>query len=265
MLALIAGEGGLPREVARHLGAPPLVCALDGFLPDDLPVDRHFRLETLGSLLADLHAQGVTEICLVGAIRRPVVDPAAIDAATLPLIPILQQAMMQGDDGALRGVIAIFEQSGFAVRAAHHIAPSLLPPPGCATARQPDAAAQSDLMRAQEVVAAMSAADVGQCCAVLAGQVLATESVFGTDWMLASLRARPDTGKGGVLYKAPKPDQDLRADLPTIGRDTIRAAAAAGLDGVAIDTGGVIVLDLPGVLAECDRLDLFLWVRDRAG
>lgn len=264
MLALIVGEGSLPGVLVGQLDQRPVVCALNGFDPEHLQVDERFRLETLGTLLARLAKLGVTEICLAGAIRRPAIDPSAIDAATLPLIPVLQQALILGDDGALRAVISVVEQAGFRVRAAHEIAPGLLPAPGCATRCKPDAAAQADARRAEAIVAAMSAADVGQCCVVQSGQALAIESVYGTDWMLQSLRARPDDGQGGLLFKAPKPDQDLRVDMPTIGAHTISAAAAAGLQGVVIETGGVLMLEQAELFAACDRAGVFLWVRDRS-
>lgn len=199
---------------------------------------------------------------MAGAIRRPKIDPAAIDVATLPLVPVLQRALMAGDDGALRGVISVLEQAGFQVRAAHEIAPDLLPDAGVLTQCAPGPAAESDATRAQAIVAAMSAVDVGQACVVQAGQALALEGVYGTDWMLASLAERPSGTTGGLFYKAPKPDQDRRADLPTIGPDTVRAVAAAGLDGLVIEAGGVIVLDQIGLVAECDRLGLYLWVRE---
>jgi DUF1009 family protein len=108
----------------------------------------------------------------------------------------------------------------------------------------------------------MGAVDIGQSCVVAAGQALAVEALFGTDWMLDSLRLRPD-GAGGVLFKAPKPDQDRRVDLPTIGPSTVAGAAAAGLSGIAIEAGGVMVTDRDRTIADCDRLGLFLWVRKR--
>lgn len=264
-LALIAGAGGLPYALVRQLETRPIVCALAGFEPDRMQVDETFRLETLGTLLEGLKTKGVDEICLAGSIDRPVIDPSAIDAATMPLIPVLQQALMRGDDGALRAVISVFEQAGFAVRSAHEIAPGLLPAAGCLTRCEPDESARADAERAGEIVDAMSAVDVGQCCVVQAGQALAIESVYGTDWMLRSLCARPEAEpRGGVLFKALKRDQDMRADMPTIGIDTVAAAAAAGLQGVVIEAGGVMVLDQAEVVAACDQAGLFLWVRDRS-
>jgi len=264
MLALIAGAGDLPGLVAAGLSVPPIVCALDGVAPDTLAVDVGFRLETLGTLLKVLRENGVTEVCMAGGIARPSVDVGAIDAATLPLVPVIQQAMAAGDDGALRAAILIFEQAGFLVRAAHEIVPGLLPEAGCFSVAQPSEAERADAARAKQVVAALSEADVGQACVVLNRQVLALEGKFGTDWMLRSLTTRPDSG-GGLVFKAPKVGQDRRVDLPTIGPDTITAACAAGLSGVVIEAGGVMLLDLPATLAECDRLGLFLWVRGSEG
>ncbi len=263
MLALIAGTGTLPDEVVSRLPHRPLICAMEGFEPDTLTADAVFPLEQLGSFIADLKARGVTEICMAGAVRRPVVDPARIDAATMPLVPILQQAIMSGDDGALRAVIGIFEDAGLTVRAAHEIAPDLLPGLGCLTEAQPSEGDLADADRAAGILRSMGAADIGQACVVLNGQALAVESIFGTAWMLQSLTQRPDAG-GGVLFKGPKPDQDRRADMPVIGPDTVSAAVAAGLSGIVVEKGGVIILQRDRVTEECNRLGLFLYVRERA-
>ncbi|WP_164658739.1 LpxI family protein [Tropicibacter sp. Alg240-R139] len=263
MLALIAGSGDLPLELVGRLADRPVICALDGFGPDKLEVDLLFRLETLGSLLMTLKEQGVTRICMAGSVGRPAVDPARIDAATLPLVPILQQALVSGDDGALRAVIGIFEQAGLEVLAAHDLAPDLLPQVGVLTDASPSEGEKMDADRGVGVVRAMAATDIGQACVVLKGQALAIEGSYGTDWMLQSLTQRPDAG-GGVMIKLPKPGQDRRVDLPTIGPDTVTAAVAAGLSGIVIEKGGVLVLDRDAVVAECNRLGLFLWVRERA-
>ena len=58
-------------------------------------------------------------------------------------------------------------------------------------------------------------------------------------------------------------DQDRRADLPEIGPDTVTGAVAAGLAGIVIEKGGVIVLNREKVIEECNRLGLFLHVLER--
>ena len=257
-LALIAGQGQLPAALAARIAQAPLVCALQGFMPAKLAVDLVFRLETLGSFVQQLQQRGITHLCMCGAIRRPTIDPAAIDDATLPLVPVLQQALAAGDDGALRAVIGLFQDSGITVLGAHQLAPDLLMPAGCPTRAQPSAAQRADLALALQVLDEQGAADLGQACVIGAGQVWAREGEAGTDAMLAALQGR---GQGAVLHKAPKPGQDLRADLPTIGPDTVAAAAAAGLSGIALQAGAVMVLDQDQVLASLDQAGLFLWLR----
>ena len=260
MFALIAGTGALPGAVAAELEVPPLICALEGNEPDNLTVDVTFRLETLGTFLAVLRDNGIMRLCMSGAIGRPSIDPNAIDAATQPLVPEISRAMASGDDGALRAAITIFENAGLQVSGAHEIAPDLLPPMGCLTDAKPGQQDREDAERGAAIIAAMAGLDIGQACVVQHRQALAIETAFGTDWMLRSLTTRPDAG-GGLLFKAPKRGQDRRVDLPVIGPDTIIAACAAGLGGVVIECGGVMVLDRARMMSECNRLGLFLWVR----
>lgn len=265
MLAVISGRGQLPATLVRARDEPALICAVEGFLPDDIAPDLTFRLETLGTLLAELTSRGVRQVCFAGAIRRPPVDPTLIDAATWPLVPVLQQAILAGDDAALRAVVGIFETAGFEVLGAHEVAPGLLPEAGVISQAQPDARMTQDALRGAEVLAAMSAADLGQACVTHAGLVLAVEGIYGTDWMLQSLTARPDAGPdaepAGLLCKAPKRGQDRRVDLPAIGPDTVKGVCAAGLRGIVIEAGGVMVLDLPEVVQACDAAGRVLWVR----
>ena len=86
MLALICGQGALPGLIVRNISHVPLIAAPEQFRPEGLAVDLTFRLETLGTFLNDLKLRGVKQVCFSGAIRRPKVDPAQIDAATQPLV-----------------------------------------------------------------------------------------------------------------------------------------------------------------------------------
>jgi DUF1009 family protein len=293
MLALIAGRGQLPDHVVAAHGAPVLVTALEGFAPDHLTPDITFRVERLGSFITDLQARGVTQICMAGAIGRPALDPAMIDAATMPLVPRMMQALAQGDDGALRVVIALFEEAGFTIRAAHEICPDLVLPEGVPTRRKPGPDHEGAARLGHATIAEMGRADQGQACVIRRGDVLAREGEDGTDAMLARLESGPARDNdpdpltwgfnaltdaatsaldwlggredadhsGAILYKAPKPAQDRRADLPTIGPGTAMRAADAGLDGIVIEAGGVFVIDLASVLRILDERGLFLWVR----
>ncbi len=100
---------------------------------------------------------------------------------------------------------------------------------------------------------------------VVAGKhVLAVEAAEGTDQMLARVaelrangRVNAPTGSG-VLVKAPKPGQDLRFDMPSIGPMTVDATVRAGLAGIAVVAGVTIVAEPGQLTAAADRANIFV-------
>jgi len=295
MLALVTGQGALPAAVAAAQAQRPLVCALAGNDPDGLQPDISFRIEHLATFMETLKVKAVTELCLCGTIVRPQIDPSQIDAATRPLVPKIAKAIARGEDSALRAVIGLFEQAGFTVRAAHELAPELIPPQGMLSRAMLPDDAHSDVAAALRVSASQGVADLGQACIIRGGAVLAREDARGTDAMLEGVAkgAAPLLGsadpvsdmmdmagdllgsvadwlsgdaaqhamRSGLFYKAPKPGQDMRVDLPTIGPRTVELVAAAGLSGIVIASGSVIVLERSRVIETVNATGLFLWVR----
>jgi hypothetical protein len=253
--AILAGAGALPglimaagpAHLVRFAGVP-VTATVGGPVIDA-------RFERLGALFADLRAAGVTELCLAGAMTRPDFDPTLLDAETAAVLPRLMAAMAQGDDTVLRTAIALLEEAGFAVVAAHALRPDLVADPGILAGTPPDA---SDADRARAVLAALGPLDVGQSAVAGRGQVLGIETLQGTDAMLRFV-AQTAPGSRGVLVKRPKPEQDLRVDMPAIGPETVRLAAAAGLAGIEIAAGRVLILDRAGVMAACAAAGVALW------
>ena len=268
MLALIAGQGRLPVVLAEAMetaGRSFRIFQLEGFVADN-PAGRDiptFAIEELGSFLGQLVSDGFDQVCFAGAIRRPPINPSRIDAATKPLVGRIQLAISSGDDGALRVVAELFEERGLTVVAAQDVVPGLLPDAGVLTAAKPQGHHDADIARAQGVIKECGEKDLGQACVIAGGQVLAIEEMPGTDFMLATLdraEAADAPTHGGILFKAAKPDQDRRMDLPTIGVGTISGVQKAGLVGIVIPAGEVLVIDLPDVVQACDTAGLFLWV-----
>lgn len=261
-IALIAGEGLLAPAIAAALN-DPLVYALSHLNPQ--VAAKPFRLERLVPFLDELIAQGVTQVVFAGAIRRPRIEPDLFDPRTMAIVPRILMGMQSGDDAALRAVLDVFEEAGLSVLSVDQVLPELVPGEGV-LAGAPSPRDRKDADRAAQIVQGMGPLDVGQGAVVAQGLCLAIEALPGTQAMLefAALHAalKPDpNGPKGVLYKAPKPGQDRRIDLPTIGPDTVRQAAAAGLGGIVWEAGSVILLDREAAIACADAAGLFLWAR----
>ena len=58
--------------------------------------------------------------------------------------------------------------------------------------------------------------------------------------------------------KAPKPGQDQRFDLPSIGPQTVTGVARAGLAGIAVVSAKTVIADAESVVREADRAGLFV-------
>lgn len=262
--AIIAGTGALP--VALKAARPDaLVFAPAGVTPD-LPAES-FHFERLVPFLNSLTDQGITRVALAGAMQRPRLDPALFDPLTAQMVPRLVAAMQAGDDATLREIVAIFSEFGIEVAGVDALAPELLPQAGVLTQTRPSAADEKDAERAAAIVAALGQVDVGQGAVVAQGLCLAAESLPGTDAMLDFVARtggalRPDpAGPRGLLYKAAKPGQSRDVDLPALGLTTVQNAHAAGLGGIVWAAGDVLLLEREAMVAEADRLGLFLWAR----
>ncbi len=273
-VGIIAGRGALPRHLAEAAARAGRRVTVASFAPlgwqENAPSDVHFipaRFEALGALFDALRMRGVGDLFLAGALERPTLDPAAFDSGFRRHAPQLLAAMGGGDDGLLRAVIAMLESEGFRVRGPWELAPDLLPPPGVLTKAVPGDADKADAARAAVIQQAIGRADIGQSCVVAGGLCLGVETIEGTDALLERVRTdpvlrarRPKTPRG-LFFKAPKPGQELRVDMPAIGPETVVRAARAGLGGIVIEAGGVLVLEAEATVAAADAAGLFLWVR----
>jgi len=270
-LGILAGGGDLPARVAdaaRASGRAVFVVGLEGFAdPATLAPYPHaiIRLGAAGHILAALRAQRCRDLVLIGAVRRPSVLDMRPDTDGVRLLARVGRAAFAGDDGLLSAVIRVLGEEGFRVLGAHEIVADALAPAGLLTRAAPDAQATADIARGVAVAHALGSVDVGQACVVQQGFVLAVEAVEGTDAMLARCAALARRGTGGVLVKLVKPGQERRADLPTIGADTVLAAAAAGLRGIAFEAQGVMLADRAAAVAAADAAGLFLLGLDPDG
>ena len=262
-LGILACGGLLPVRIAE---AQPeaMRLALEGVPTQVEGVEAH-RIERLGGLFEAMRAGGVTQVVFAGGLARPPLDPSQFDSAMMQAAPRLMGALQRGDDALLRAVIEVFEDQGFEVVGAHEVLPELVAEAGHLTGPEPSAQEMRDTERAFDILSALSPVDVGQGCAVAGGLCLGIETLQGTDAILRFVGETSEAlrrGQKGVYVKAAKRGQDLRVDMPAIGPDTMEAVAAAGLAGLVIEAGRVMVLERAETLAKAEALGLFVTARD---
>lgn len=269
-IAVVAGGGALPVAVVRTLvakGQIPVVAVVTGeAAPEDFAGADRFdvAVEDLGPLLARLRKEGVGRVILAGSIeRRPRFFAIRWSLRLLTSLPRAAAGLLSGDDSLLRAVIGLMEANGIRVVGAHEVVPDLLAPPGAVTHAAPSARDRRDIEAGVQAARAIGRLDIGQAAIAVGGRAIALEGIEGTDGLLARTAGMRGHGRlagktGGVLVKCCKPQQDRRADLPAIGPDTIGAAQAAGLAGIALDAGHAFILDFERTVALADAAGLFI-------
>jgi hypothetical protein len=270
VLGLIAGGGGLPVEVVRaceRAGRPVFVIRLKGLADPALDAfaGADIGLAEFGRCLKALRNAGCDRVAFAGKVGRPDFASLKPDLKALRHLPAIAAAAKKGDDALLRALLAVFEKEGFAVESVQAMAAGLVLTVGPLGRVAPGAEHQQDIAEALRAAREIGRRDLGQAAVARGGVVLAVEGQAGTDALLAEVAAMPPGPRGapkhrrGVLAKAPKPIQDRRVDLPTIGLATVEHAAEAGLAGIVGEAGGLLVVGGAEVREAADRLGLFVY------
>jgi DUF1009 family protein len=265
-IAILAGGGHLPAEVAHAAYAQGhkvlLIAIADeadlGLLDATIANDRveWGQVGRLMQMLADFQTD---KLVIIGSIsRRPNYRSLRLDWGAVQLLPrILTTVMAGGDATVLDRVAGLFSERGFELAGAHEVAPSLLATSNHMAGPKPKPDLRTDGKLAAHGAWTAGHLDMGQGAIAVGGRIVAMEGAEGTDGLLkraGDMRAGKRfsaEGRVGVLAKCTRPGQDLRLDLPTIGPRTIEHAAEAGLAGIVLESGRVLISQREETFALC--------------
>ena len=268
VLGIVAGGGTLPQrliEACDAQGIKTFIVAFEGHTDFSILEGRPHIITRLGAppgrIIKTLKAHQAMDLVLIGSLSRPHISELRPDLYTARLLWRLSLRAF-GDSDFLSLIRAELEREGFRLHGVHKFVHDLLVQEGPVGEYTPSKADLIDIERGMEISQKIGALDVGQSVIVQAGIVLGVEAVEGTDELIrrcASLKRKgPVEGRGGVLVKTCKPQQDRDFDLPTIGPDTVKNAAEAGLAGIAVHAGDSLLVDAQKVAETADRHKMFV-------
>jgi hypothetical protein len=266
-VGILAGGGDLPGNLVaacRNAGREVFVITFEGQdQPAGIEAIPHARLGigAVGKILKCLEAEGCQEVIFAGRLQRPSLKSIKVDFRGARLLPKIAAA--GGDDALMTLIVAEIESAGFRVIAPDDLMPALLASAGPLGRHRPQAADETDIARGVELLATLGAYDMGQAVVIEGGRVLAIEGPEGTAAMLGRIKVLKQSEKSGVLVKCLKPGQEDRADRPAIGPDTVTQAAAAGLNGIAVEAGVALIINRDEVAGTADAAGLFVTAIER--
>lgn len=242
-IALIAGEGTLPEEIARRIaeaGEKPVVYALrencEALLPNAKEVLPLFRTE-IGAALTDMMSRGVRQVMLAGAVpKKMIFSPALMDGMAREFLAGLS---VRDDHTLLGGIVALFEKAGFDVIGYRGLLDDLMAKSGFIAGREPTDCEREDVRYGMDIARAVTPLSFGQTVVVCQKSVVAVEAMEGTD---GTIRRAGGYCKGGAVVKMIKKGQDERFDIPTVGPTTLRLMGESGLGCLGLQTGWTLIL-----------------------
>lgn len=260
-IALIAGNGIYPETfvaAARRAGVGRLVAA--AFENETKPglaglVDAigWFRVGQLGRMIAFLKREGISQAVMVGQIAPKNLFDLRPDIRTLLMLARLKRRNAETLFGAIADEMA---KDGITLLPATTFLEDLMPGPGLVAGPRPKQRRWEDAEYGFRIAKETSRLDIGQTVVVKNGTVLAVEAFEGTN---EAVKRGGAMGRGGAtMVKVSKPGQDMRFDVPVVGPDTIRNAAQAGVDVVAVEAGRTLLLGLDELQRECQTARISL-------
>jgi len=262
-IGLIAGSGMMPVEIIKHCNKhniPVFVVGLEPFATAEQLNDApHIfaKMGEAGKILKALKENNVRDIVLAGGIKRPSFKELIPDWEGMKIVAKLAMKKMS-DDNLFRAVMDEIENRGFKIVGIEEVVPEMLFQEGVYGNVKPSKEDMDDIERGWTVAKAIGAVDVGQAVVVQEGLVLAMEAIEGTDAMLARAASLRKEGKKPIMVKVLKPGQDMRVDLPAIGLQTMELFVQYGIGGIAVEAGGILLIEKEAVIKKADENGVFI-------
>lgn len=260
-LGLIAGNGAYPATMARaarRAGVRRLVAAAfenetRAELAADVDEIEWMRVGQLGRMIKFFLNHGATQAVMVGQIAPRNLFDLRPDLRTLMMLARLKE---RNAENLFGGIAREMEKDGITLLPATIFLDEDMAGAGHLGGPVRRAKEMADIEFGLKIAREISRLDIGQTVVVRRGTVLAVEAFEGTN---ECIKRGGAMGKGSAtVVKVSKPNQDMRFDVPVIGRQTIETAAAAGIRVIAVEAGRTLLLEKSDVLLLCTELGVTL-------
>lgn len=247
-LGIIAGSKNLPLLIAkearasgiRHLVAVAFEHETDSAIADLVDEVVWLRVGQLKKLIQAFRERGVKRCVMAGQIAPKNLFDVRPDLRAAMLLLRLKEKNAHSIFGAIG---AELQADGIKLVEATPWLKGAMPAAGFTLGKKLSKEQLEDVQYGFRIAKEIARLEIGQSVVVKDGVVLAVEGFEGTDRCLQ--RGGELAGKegGGVAVKVAKHNHDMRFDIPCIGAQTVRTAAAAQIAVVCFEAGKTILLE----------------------
>lgn len=263
-LGIIAGGGSLPAHllsVCQKNNIDPYLIAIEGQADLDLTQNAEnfiwAKIGFAGKIIKFFKDQNVSDLVLIGSIKRPKLSELKADLKGMQLISRIGLKSM-GDSTLLDTVKYELQKEGFMLHGVHEFCDQLLVKEGVIGNLSPKQEDTETITLGLKASQGIGALDIGQSVIVQDGRVIGVEGVEGTDNLIKRCEPLLRKGRDAILVKTCKPQQDNRLDLPTIGLQTIINAHKYGLSGIVLQAQKVLIIDPESIAQHANQYKMFV-------
>lgn len=267
-LGLIAGQGRFPflvadgaRKAGRKIVCVGLADNADPSLAERVDIFFWGAIARPGGWLRKLKKYGVRQTIVVGRVEKAkLFTPFRIlkylpDWRALRIWYWRLRGKDKRNDTVLQAIAEEFACAGIILEDSTMYCQEHMASEGLMTRCRPADSIWDDIQFGWPLVKELGRLDIGQAIVVREREIIAVEAIEGTAAMIE--RAGQLCKKGGwTLLKAAKPQQDMRFDVPCVGKDTIEALHRNRAACLAVEKNKVLILDKPETLALADQLGI---------
>jgi len=268
VIGLIAGEGRLPFLVAagaRKAGLRIICVGLrdnaQKCLANEVDVFYPVAIARPGSWIRKLKKHSVTRAVMIGRVAKGrIFTPWRIlrylpDWRAFRIYYRRLRGRNKLNDSVLSALADELASGGIVLENSTMYCKEHLATEGVMTARPLPQSVQNDIEFGWQMVKKLAEIGIGQAIAVKEKEVIAVEAIEGTAAMIE--RAGQFCKSGGwILFKASKPNQDMRFDVPCVGPDTIRSLSKNGGKCLVVEASKTIIIDKPETIKLANELGI---------
>lgn len=261
-IALIAGEGKMPEIIIDEIhaeGRQVFLLAIYGSTPDALTkrVDDvlYLHITQLGKAIKECSKREVKELIMAGRVQHKSVYGLSLLKMDWTTLKLWWSMPDKRADTLLGSIANAFAAKGIQLlNSVNYLRPRLAPE-GLLTKTSPSQKTLDDIHFGITIAKEMGRLDIGQTVVVKDKAIVAIEAMEGTDDCIE--RAGKLAGNHCVIIKMPKPNQDMRFDVPTIGVNTIQKLAKIKASAIAIEARRTLIID-EETIAEANKLGIVI-------
>jgi DUF1009 family protein len=264
-IGIIAGNGSLPKQLALSLldkNIKPYTVALTQIADEEVTEVGEYiwsKVTTVGKIFEFFNQNEIKQIVLVGGMKRPSFASLIPDRTGFKLLNRLRKLNNAGDNSMFNEIIKFIEENGFHLLGVDEVLPELLASKGPLAEIKPNKKQLADIEYGYKIAQEIGRLDIGQAAVVQNSATIGVEASEGTDGLIKRCANLQFDGKGAILIKTKKPNQDRRIDLPSIGIKTIETLSQLGYAGVAVEAGSSLIIDKETTLDAATKLGVFVF------